>query len=596
MTTRGKIVLTLLLLGVVTFGAVRWWDKIAPTGRSSNVSVNPKEVQDALARQAAGAPASAPTPAQPAAGGGPPAADVTSKLLAGDKAVSLVDGSAIPPVTGVSDYDKTLKNGKLVVQFPINIWPGWAPIIVANNGMEPNDGSVFFQKYGFYVKLSLVDDPVKARDLFASGHSHVLWGTLDMIALFAPELVKDSRTIPVVCQQVDWSDGGDGIVARGEIRTINDFRMKGGQRKKVVLAQNSPSHYLIMSLLIDAGIDPAEIDFRWAGDAPSAAKIFVQDKSFDAFVGWAPDIYTVSEQVAGTRMVVSTESANHLIADVWAVRNDFFRDQPAIVAGLVRGIFEGMDRVRKDVPNAARLMSAAFSLPVEDCTAMIGKDGGIVDGDAHLTNYRENSNFFLDPMNPSNFEVVWNRASTIYKSLGALTVPVPAAKVKASSVIAKLAEEYKDVRDLSQPSFRPGALFKSAEAESGEILTKSVIVTFEPNKAVLNAEYDSGIPVVLEEIGKLAGSFGNAYIVIEGNTDSSRKGVVPGDLVRQLSYDRADAVRKAIVAKYKFDPNKFRVVGNGWDNPLAGMTDASNLEHNKKNRRVEVKVFPLEKE
>ena len=48
--------------------------------------------------------------------------------------------------------------------------------------------------------------------------------------------------------------------------------------------------------------------------------------------------------------------------------------------------------------------------------------------------------------------------------------------------------------------------------------------------------------------------------------------------------------------KYKFDPNKFKVIGNGWDNPVAGMTDPSNVEHNKKNRRVEVKVFPLEKE
>ena len=100
---------------------------------------------------------------------------------------------------------------------------------------------------------------------------------------------------------------------------------------------------------------------------------------------------------------------------------------------------------------------------------------------------------------------------------------------------------------------------------------------------------------VLEEIGKLAGTFGNAYVVIEGNTDASRKGVVPPDLVRQLSYDRADAVRKAIIDKYKFDPNKFKVVGNGWDNPVAGMTDPSNADHNKKNRRVEVKVFPLEK-
>ncbi|MEO5804617.1 MAG: hypothetical protein ABIR24_13915, partial [Verrucomicrobiota bacterium] len=296
MTTRGKLFLTIIILAVVGFGVFRWWDKLAPTNRSNTGSVNPQSVKDELAKAAKAD------------------AGVANKLLAGDKAVSLVDGSAIPAVSGVSDYDKTMKDGKLVVQFPINVWPGWAPIIVANNGMAANEGSLFYKKYGFYVNLALVDDPVKARDLFASGHSHVLWGTLDMIALFAPELAKDSRTVPVVCQQIDWSDGGDGIVARGDIRTINDFRMKSGKRKKVVLAQNSPSHYLVMSLLIDAGIDPAEVDFKWAADAPSAAKIFVQDKSFDAFVGWSPDIYTVSEQVKDTRLVVSTDSANHLIA------------------------------------------------------------------------------------------------------------------------------------------------------------------------------------------------------------------------------------------------------------------------------------------
>ena len=265
MTSRGKFFLTLIFLGFVGFGVYRWWDKLAPTAPTTTGSIDTKRIQEALKSDA----------------------DVSSKLLAGDKAVSLVDGSAIPPVSGVSDYDKPMKNGKLVVEFPINVWPGWAPIVVANNGMEPSDASVFFKKYGFYVKLSLVDDPVKARDLFASGHSHVLWGTLDMMALFAPELARDSRTLPVICQQIDWSDGGDGVVARGDLKSINDFRPKNGKRRKVVLAQNSPSHYLIMSLLIDAGIDPATVDFKWAGDAPAAAKIFVQDKSFDAFVGWS---------------------------------------------------------------------------------------------------------------------------------------------------------------------------------------------------------------------------------------------------------------------------------------------------------------------
>ena len=91
-----------------------------------------------------------------------------SKLLAGTNLVSLIGESSIPPVTGVSDYDKPMKDGKLIVQFPINVWPGWAPIIVANGGMAANESSIFARKYGFYVQLSLVDDPVKARDLFAS--------------------------------------------------------------------------------------------------------------------------------------------------------------------------------------------------------------------------------------------------------------------------------------------------------------------------------------------------------------------------------------------------------------------------------------------
>jgi NitT/TauT family transport system substrate-binding protein len=576
MTTRGKIVLTILFLGIVGFGVYRWWDKLVPQMKPQTTSIDVNEVKKAVA-------AARETPA-----------DIP--LLIGTNAATLVERSGIPAVTGVSDYKIETKDKKPIVEFPINVWPGWAPIIVANQGMEPSDQSVFAKKYGFYVRLSIVDDPVKARDLFAAGQSHVLWGTLDMIALFAPELVKDSRTVPVVCQQIDFSGGGDGVVARGEIRSINDLRMLNGKRKKVVLAQNSPSHYLIMSLLIDAGIDPGDVDFKWAADAPSAAKIFVTDPTFDAFVGWSPDIYNITDKMKGsTRLIVTTGTANHLIADVWAVRNDFYRDHPDIVSGLVRGIFDGMDMVRKDPKMAARALATAFKLPEEDCGKMIGSDGGIADGDAHLTNYRENAKFFLDPFNPANFEVVWNSASTIYKSLGTISTIVPAAKVKASSILSAMSEAYKDVRDLSQPTFRPDALLKlSAEAGSGQVLTKAVMISFEPNKSVLNAEYDTTIPATLEEIGKLAGKFGNAYIIIEGNTDASRKGIVPPDLVRQLSYDRADAVRRAIMDKYKFDPNKFKVIGNGWDNPLPACTDPSNPDHNKKNRRVEVKVFPLE--
>jgi len=62
--------------------------------------------------------------------------------------------------------------------------------------------------------------------------------------------------------------------------------------------------------------------------------------------------------------------------------------------------------------------------------------------------------------------------------------------------------------------------------------------------------------------------------------------------VRQLSTDRANAVKEALVKRYKFDPNKFIVEGKGWDEPA----DADDRMNHALNRRVEIAVYPPEVE
>src|SRR5204862_6506939 len=107
------------------------------------------------------------------------------------------------------------------------------------------------------VEMVLMDDPVVARDAFAAGEVHTLWGTVDMMTLFAPELSRDSRTAPRVVQQVDFSSGGDGIVVRNTIRSVSD--LKG---KTITLAQNSPSEYYLTSLLLSAGLRPSDSNLK----------------------------------------------------------------------------------------------------------------------------------------------------------------------------------------------------------------------------------------------------------------------------------------------------------------------------------------------
>jgi outer membrane protein OmpA-like peptidoglycan-associated protein len=103
--------------------------------------------------------------------------------------------------------------------------------------------------------------------------------------------------------------------------------------------------------------------------------------------------------------------------------------------------------------------------------------------------------------------------------------------------------------------------------------------------------YDPNVGFIVEEVGKLAGQYGAARIVIEGHSDASMKGQVPKSLVQELSFNRANAVKEAIVRKFpSLQPNQFSTAGVGWDRPA----DPSDPENHAKNRRVEVKVYPAE--
>jgi outer membrane protein OmpA-like peptidoglycan-associated protein len=298
-------------------------------------------------------------------------------------------------------------------------------------------------------------------------------------------------------------------------------------------------------------------------------------------------------------MLVDTGTANKLIADVWFARADFAKDHPDVIEGLVRGIFDGMEALKEQAnkQTAAKLMAGGYSIPESDALSM--------QGDAHSTNWAENSEFFLNQNNPTNFERTWNNAYYLYKRIGAVSDKIDFDKVMDFSVIQKLGKEskYSSQKNEYNVQFAPTTA-SQIQGEANEILTKTVVIHFSPNSWDLNQKtteivngkeatglYDPNAPFVVEEIGKLAGQFGAARIVIEGHTDSSMKGQVPESSVAELSANRANAVKEALVKKFpSLQPNQFAISGMGWNRPA----DPSDPINQAKNRRVEVKVYPLE--
>ena len=507
------------------------------------------------------------------------------------KEYQYVAASKLPEVKGISSYKPMADR---TVRFAINVWAGWSPIIYANNGFKP--GKVWKTPGGrdFKVELVLVDDPIAMRDAYAAGNLHVGWATLDMLPLFLEGLRKDTRVMPRVYQQVDWSNGGDGIVVRDTIKTMADVR-----GKTIVLAQNSPSHYFVLNALINAGVQPAEVDFKFTQDAFQAAAAFNADKRLAGVVSWAPDIYNL-EKVKGNKVLVTTGTANKLIADVWFARADFAKDNPDIMEGLTRGIFDAMIDLQPQEAKqrVAKLMATGYSIPESDALGMLG--------DAHSTNYAENRDFFLNQNNPTNFERTWSTAYFLYKKINAVTEQTSFDQVMDFSIIQKLGAEpkYANQKNEYDVHFAP-ATAGSVQGEKDEILTKTVVIHFFPNSWDVNKKitrttedkkeveelYDPNVNFVVEEVGKLAGQYGAARIVIEGHTDASMKAQVPKSLVQELSLNRANSVKEAIVRKFaSIQPNQFSAVGAGWDRPA----DPADPDNNAKNRRVEIKVYPAE--
>jgi NitT/TauT family transport system substrate-binding protein len=506
------------------------------------------------------------------------------------KEYNYIPSAKLPEVKGISNYQPMADR---TVRFAINVWAGWGPIIYANNGFKA--GKTWRAPGGkdFKLELVLIDDPVAMRDAYAAGNLHVGWATLDMVPLFLEGLRKDSRVMPRIYQQVDWSNGGDGIVVRDTVKTMSDLR-----GKTIVLAQNSPSHFFVLNALINAGVQPAELEFKFTQDAFQAAAAFNADKRLAGVVSWAPDIYNL-EKVKGNRMMVTTSTANKLIADVWFARADFAKDNPDIMEGLVRGIFDAMQELKTQdaKQKVAKLMAAGYSIPESDALGMLG--------DAHSTNYAENRDFFMNQNNPTSFERTWNTAYFLYKKINVVTQQTPFDQVMDFSVLQKLGSEakYASQKNEYDVQFAP-ATAGSIQGEKDEILTKTVVIHFYPNSWDLSKKvtktidgkdveelYDPNVGFIVEEVGKLAGQYGAARIVIEGHTDGSMRGTVPKSLVQELSLHRANSVKEAILRKFPtLQANQFASSGVGWDRPA----EPTDPENHAKNRRVEVKVYPAE--
>lgn len=152
-----------------------------------------------------------------------------------------------------------------VAEIELSEYAGYAGLIVANGGLEPNEDSFFNKEYGFKVKLTLSEE--ESWSALNSGKLAGSATTVDVLAAYGGQFkVK----VPAL---IGFSRGATGLILRDDYKKIND--LKG---KIVSVCQFTEGDFFIRYLAQEAGLEIAQLsDPPWRPDPDKLNLVFCAD-------------------------------------------------------------------------------------------------------------------------------------------------------------------------------------------------------------------------------------------------------------------------------------------------------------------------------
>lgn len=456
--------------------------------------------------------------------------------------------------------------GADVIRVGVVTWPGYVGGQYFNEGFEANEQSRYFKDYGFKVEFKILDDFTASRDAFKADQVDLLWATVDALPT---EIEGLAEYDPRIVFQADWSRGGDAIVVRRGINNAGE--LKG---KTIAVAPMTPSHTFLIWMLDAAGLKTTDVSIKEVPSAIDAADAF-KSNSVDAAVVWSPDDAACVSAVAGSRVLQSTKNASHIIADIFIAKKKFIDANKQRLQQLYEGWMKGAAEInsKPDAKSkAVDILAKGLGQPREFFESAINNVRLVTHGD-NLNFYGLNADY-----KGVKGEDLYNKMKVTYNQLG-----FAPAQVKSWGIVAE--------KSLVQSANLSGAehaaegektftAVKEEDKTKEAISTKRVTISFPSGSSTLdeNAKY-----IIDMEFTPIAKAFSNARIRIEGNTDS--KGA--RDTNVKLSMQRAQAVADYLIKTYQMPAERFIVVGNGPDNPVA---DNSSEDGRSKNRRTDFEL------
>src|SRR5262245_12980233 len=192
-----------------------------------------------------------------------------------------------------------------------------------------------------------------------------------------------------------------------------------------------------------------------------------------------------------------------------------------------------------------------------------------------LTPFADNAQFYGLAGSKGHYETLFDTAFVIWRKKGLVTRAVDAKDWADTRFLQALAADYPGQK-VEEPQLAAKAPSESDRA----IINKQIQIHFTPG----SDEIMPGSYFILDSLGETMTSFGNTYLRIEGNTDST--GSATANMT--LSERRALAVKNYVIQNFPgITASRFQTIGRGASNPIAGNETEGGRQLN---RRTDIKV------
>jgi len=512
------------------------------------------------------------------------------------------------------------------IQLPVITWGGDVATIYAFD-------SGLFKEEGLDVSLFLENNFPKQVEACIQGRTPYLRGTMGMINAAAEAFKKQGLDLMVICQ-LTWSTGGDALVTRSNVKKPKN--LKG---KTVALQLYGPHMDYLANILRSANVAMRSVDFKWfkeltlptydpGGKIVDPVSAFLEDKSIDGVMCIIPDAMNLTSggkegtgaagSVKGARIMLSTKTASRVIADVYAVRSDYYNKAKSKVQAFVKALMKGQEKLQDLLTKRSQNQSEYKKLMSHSADLLLGAPQATPDveallGDCEFVGYKGNVGFFTGRGTTRTLKNLTNEIQNSFIGIGLMSVPVTLKKpdwdyntlakgMVTSSVTKRKPKQRFDIKKIEKKiSVEP-----TSWAEEGTLF--QIEIGFDPNQSAFpEAKYAGDFKKALD----ISQTYGGSLIIIEGHSDplgilkakQARKPAVEINQMEQqaknLSLSRARAVRQSFLnyckrKGFNIDESQFVAVGMGISNPK--YNPPRTKEEWTANRRVVFRIKQVEAE